>query len=522
MKIKSTITLLGLALLLVACNSASRDLAKESYKSDIREEATEGTAEESEVAAVPQVQQIAVGANQVNQERKASSEQYDIINDNTFKLVSENPLSTFSIDVDAASYSNVRRFINNGQLPPPDAVRIEELINYFTYNYPQPKDNKPFSLTTEVTNAPWNPDHKLVQIGLQGKRISTEELPSSNLVFLFDVSGSMAEPNKLPLLKSAFRLLVNQLDETDRVSIVVYAGAAGVVLPPTPGDEKDKILAALEELQAGGSTAGGDGIQKAYKLAEDNFIKNGNNRVILATDGDFNVGIASDADLVSLIQEKRQAGVFLTILGFGTGNFQDGKMEKLSNHGNGNYAYIDDVAEAQKVLVKEMGGTLLTIAKDVKIQVEFTNPLLVESYRLVGYENRLLNDRDFDDDTKDAGELGAGHSVTALYEIVPTKKAAKNPGLMQVNLRYKLPKEDTSQLITRNVWDENTSFNEASEDLRFAAAVASFGMVLRNSPYKGNMDLNQVLELAKNSQGTDLDGYRGEFVDLVKKTEGLK
>ncbi|MGB3695517.1 MAG: VWA domain-containing protein [Spirulinaceae cyanobacterium] len=538
MKIKTTITFLSLVILLTACgNDSTQDSSRSQEANDYAEEETAI----SPVRSVPQVQ-VNPESAQLSQEIEANREQYEIINDNPFKLVRNNPLSTFSIDVDGASYSNVRRFINDGQLPPPDAVRIEELINYFTYNYPQPQSNQPFSLTTEIANSPWHPNHKLVQVGLQGKGISTEELPSSNLVFLFDVSGSMDEPNKLPLLKSAFRLLVNELNETDRVSIVVYAGAAGVVLPPTPGDEKDKILEALEELQAGGSTAGGDGIQQAYKLAEDNLIKEGNNRVILATDGDFNVGIARDEDLVRLIEEKRESGVFLTVLGFGTGNFQDAKMEKLSNYGNGNYAYIDDVAEAKKVLVKEMGGTLVTIAKDVKIQVDF-NPDLVQGYRLIGYENRLLQDRDFDDDTKDAGELGAGHSVTALYEVIPAgvnsnvelpeldtnqerenkvdTNSYNNNELMAVKLRYKLPKEDSSQLITETVVDKNTSLNAASEDLRFAAAVASFGMVLRSSLYKGDMNLNQVLNLAKTSQGTDLDGYRGEFIDLLGKVQGL-
>ncbi|NEQ84171.1 MAG: VWA domain-containing protein, partial [Moorea sp. SIO2I5] len=346
----------------------------------------------------------------------SNRENYSPIDENAFKRVKHNPLSTFAIDVDTASYSNLRRFLNNGQLPPTDAIRIEELINYFNYDYPEPESDRPFSITTEISQAPWNPTHQLVHIGIQGEKMAIEDLPPSNLVFLLDVSGSMNSPNKLPLLKDAFRMLVNELREEDQVSIVVYAGAAGMVLPPTPGNQKDKILTAIENLNAGGSTAGGAGIKLAYKLAHNNFIKSGNNRVILATDGDFNVGVSSDTELVKLIEQKRKKGVFLTVLGFGTGNLQDSKMEKIANKGNGNYAYIDNELEAKKVLVNEIGATLLTIAKDVKIQVEF-NPAKVQGYRLIGYENRRLKDEEFNDDTKDAGELGAGHTVTALYEI---------------------------------------------------------------------------------------------------------
>jgi Ca-activated chloride channel family protein len=347
-----------------------------------------------------------------------NTEAYDRIYGNAFLAVAANPLSTFSIDVDRASYSNVRRFILGGQLPPKDAVRIEELINYFTYDYPQPVGDDPFSVTTELMTTPWNAQHKLVRIGLQGERIDSEQLPPSNLVFLIDVSGSMSSANKLPLLKSAFRLLVNELREDDRVAIVVYAGAAGLVLPPTSGDQKDRILDAIGALEAGGSTAGGAGLTLAYRQAMESFLVEGNNRVILATDGDFNVGPSSDAEMVRLIEERRDSGVFLTVLGFGTGNLKDSKMEKLADKGNGNYAYIDNLLEAKKVLVSELGGTLFTIAKDVKIQVEF-NPEKVFAYRLIGYENRLLRNEDFADDTKDAGEIGAAHSVTALYEIVP-------------------------------------------------------------------------------------------------------
>ncbi|GAA6623009.1 vWA domain-containing protein [Scytonema sp. NUACC26] len=459
--------------------------------------------------------------------------------DNPFQSVSANPLSTFSIDVDAASYSNIRRFINQGQLPPVDAVRLEEMINYFSYDYPLPDGDKPFSVTTEVSDAPWNPKHKLVQIGLQSKQISTENLPANNLVFLLDVSGSMEDPNKLPLLKSALRLLVNELRDSDKVAIVVYAGNAGLVLPPTPGSQKDKIFDAIEQLAAGGSTAGGEGIQLAYKIARENFLQSGNNRIILATDGDFNVGVTSDEELVRLIEKEREQGIFLTVLGFGTGNLQDAKMEQLADKGNGNYAYIDNLLEAKKVLVKEMGATLLTIAKDVKIQVEF-NPTKVQGYRLIGYENRLLADRDFNDDKKDAGELGAGHSVTALYEIIPTgvksdvplpridslkyqqKSLSSHDEIMQVKLRYKQPQASTSQLLTYPVVDRGVKLNEATTNLKFASAVAEFGMILRNSPDKGTASFDGVLQRARQSQGRDLDGYRAEFIRLVEKSKALK
>ncbi|NEO16650.1 MAG: VWA domain-containing protein [Moorea sp. SIO3F7] len=470
----------------------------------------------------------------------SNRENYSPIDENAFKRVKHNPLSTFAIDVDTASYSNLRRFLNNGQLPPTDAIRIEELINYFNYDYPEPESDRPFSITTEISQAPWNPTHQLVHIGIQGEKMAIEDLPPSNLVFLLDVSGSMNSPNKLPLLKEAFRMLVNELREEDQVSIVVYAGAAGVVLPPTPGNQKDKILTAIENLNAGGSTAGGAGIKLAYKLAQDNFIKSGNNRVILATDGDFNVGVSSDSELVKLIEQKRKKGVFLTVLGFGTGNLQDSKMEKIANKGNGNYAYIDNELEAKKVLVNEIGATLLTIAKDVKIQVEF-NPAKVHAYRLIGYENRRLKDEDFNDDTKDAGELGAGHTVTALYEIIPVgaKTNVKLPDidplkyqsnaastsnskeLMQVKLRYKEPDGNTSQLLTYPLVDKAVKLKDASDNFKFSAAVASFGMVLRDSPYKGKASFDQALQLAKESEGVDLEGYRAEFIDLIESAEEI-
>jgi Ca-activated chloride channel family protein len=479
---------------------------------------------------------LAEGDNQFNRE------QYDRIVENDFQLVQAKPLSTFSIDVDSASYSNTRRFINNGQLPPKDAVRIEEFINYFTYDYPNPQGDRPFSMVTEISEAPWNRAHKLVHIGLQGKRLDTENLPPSNLVFLLDVSGSMNSPNKLPLLKSAFQLLLDELGEGDRVAIVVYAGAAGVALPSTPATEQETILEALNTLSAGGTTAGGEGIKRAYKVARENFIESGNNRVILATDGDFNVGVSSDAALVRLIEQKRKQGIFLTVLGFGTGNLQDAKMEKLADKGNGNYAYIDSILEAKKVLVKEIGATLLTIAKDVKIQVEF-NPAKVAAYRLIGYENRQLQAQDFSDDTKDAGELGAGHSVTALYEVIPVgantnmelpsvdeleyqqteidASAYETNELMQVKLRYKQPDASESQLMVQPVVDAGVRLDTTSENFRFSAAVAGFGMLLRDSKYKGDMTFEKVLELAQESQGEDANGYRAEFLQLVESSRLL-
>lgn len=474
---------------------------------------------------------------------KFNTENYNRIDDNPFRRVSNEPLSTFSIDVDTASYSNMRRFITQGQLPPKDAIRIEELINYFTYNYPQPRGNKPFSVTTEVSTAPWNPQHKLVQVGLQGKRLKSEILPPSNLVFLIDVSGSMDEPDKLPLVQQSLKLLVDKLRPEDKVSLVVYAGSAGTVLPATPGNQKAKIIAAINRLQAGGSTAGGQGIELAYKIAQQNFLKSGNNRVILATDGDFNVGVSSDAELIRLIEQKRDKGIFLTVLGFGTGNYKDGKMEQLANKGNGNYAYIDTLLEAKKVLVNDIRGTLFTIAKDVKIQVEF-NPGKVQAYRLIGYENRLLQNQDFNDDQKDAGEIGAGHSVTALYEIIPTgvnsdvklsdvdplryqrpTGATANVGndeMMLVKLRYKLPQDNTSQLITQIIKDSDFKADQIpSNNLRFAAAVATFGMILRDCEYKGGANYDLVMKLATQGKGEDKEGYRSEFIRLVQESREL-
>ncbi|MCH7535217.1 MAG: von Willebrand factor type A domain-containing protein, partial [Bacteroidetes bacterium] len=429
--------------------------------------------------------------------RVHNTEEYDVIRDNTFVSPFNEPLSTFSIDVDAASYSNVRRMISTGQIPYEDAVRIEEMINYFNYDYPNPTGEDPFSITTEVGPAPWNKKHQLVHIGLQGKQLDYDEVNPSNLVFLIDVSGSMGNQNKLPLLKSSMKLLINKLDPRDRVAIVVYAGAAGLVLPSTPISQKHKIIAALENLKSGGSTAGGQGIRLAYKVAKANLIEDGNNRIILATDGDFNVGVSSTSEMVRLIEEKRNDGIFLTITGFGMGNYKDGRMEQISNAGNGNYYYIDNIKEAQKVFVDEMRATLFTIAKDVKIQVEF-NPAFVQSYRLIGYVNRKLAAEDFNDDKKDAGELGAGHTVTALYEIIPVgvkssfgndidplkyqnekvveKKTSGSDELLTVKFRYKEPDGNSSKLIVKSLGSDAMDDN-TSENFRFSAAVAQFGML---------------------------------------------
>lgn len=472
-----------------------------------------------------------------------NTEGYDHITENPFLKVNDNPLSTFSIDVDAASYSNMRRFINNGQLPPPGAIRIEELINYFSYEYPQPKGNDPFAVNMEYAQCPWNEDHELALVGLQGKKIPTENLPASNLVFLIDVSGSMGEPNKLPLVQASLKLLVDQMRDQDKVALVVYAGNAGLVLPSTSGANKTKIKDAIDNLESGGSTAGGAGIQLAYKVAKENFVKEGNNRVILCTDGDFNVGLSSDDALEKLIEQERRSNVFLTVLGYGMGNYQDSKMQKLADKGNGNHAYIDGISEAKKVLIKEFGGTLFTIAKDVKLQLEF-NPDKVKAYRLIGYENRMLAKEDFNNDQKDAGELGSGHTVTALYEIVPISapdepldsvdalryqkvKKQKIPNgfineIMNVKLRYKEPTGDVSKLLQFPLTGKAVALNTASENFRFAAAVASFGMVLRESKYKGTGDFSLVQILAKNAIGQDKEGYRKEFLQLAENAALLK
>ncbi|MCX2450435.1 von Willebrand factor type A domain-containing protein [Pedobacter sp. PLR] len=467
-----------------------------------------------------------------------NTESYAPIVENTFLAPDKNPLSTFSIDVDAAGYSNVRRYLNNGGLPPKDAVRIEEMVNYFDYNYPQPTGNDPVNILTEIATAPWNPQHKLVKIALQARKIKTAHLPAANLVFLIDVSGSMNQPNKLPLLISSFKLLTDQLRPEDRVAIVVYAGRSALVLPSTPGSATTTIKDALNKLEAGGSTAGGQGLEMAYKVAAENFIKKGNNRVILATDGDFNVGLSSDKEMETLIEEKRKSGIFLTVLGYGMGNTKDSKMETLADKGNGNYAYIDNITEARKVLINEFGGTLFTVAKDVKLQVEF-NPSKVQAYRLIGYENRLLEDKDFNDDRKDAGEMGAGHTVTAFYEIIPygvnssftpsvdplkyqenkvLGNKSNSPEMLTVKLRYKQPDGDKSKLLQKAVLDTTFPFSGASENFRFAAAVAEFGLLLRQSDFKQGANFAQVISLAEAAQGKDTEGYRSEFLKLVKST----
>ncbi len=470
-----------------------------------------------------------------------NTEGYSRIDDNPFRRVASAPLSTFSVDVDTASYSNTRRFLAGGTLPPKDAVRIEELVNYFTYAYPRPTKGDPFSITTEVTTSPWNAKHQLVRIGLAAPAIDDRAVPARNLVFLLDVSGSMNDPRKLPLLQQSMNLLVEQLRPQDRIAIVTYAGNAGLVLPSTSGSEKDLIKNAIFRLEPGGSTNGAAGIQLAYHVADRAKVKGGINRVILATDGDFNVGTTSEGDLTRLIELERGKGVFLTVLGFGMGNLKDSTMEKLADRGNGNYAYIDSLAEARKVLVTEAGATLVTVAKDVKLQIEM-NPALVAGYRLIGYENRLLRDEDFNDDTKDAGEIGAGHSVTALYEIVPAgvevpgakvdalKYQSKGAGtvaagtsgeMMTVKIRYKAPDGHASKLLSRPVAATATPLDKASIDTRWAAAIASFGMMLRESTHRGNLTWKQVEVMAKGALGTDTGGYRAQALQLISRASTL-
>lgn len=470
-----------------------------------------------------------------------NTEDYDHIVENRFLAATQHPLSTFSIDVDAAAYSNVRRYINNGRMPPAGAVRIEEMINYFDYSYPQPQSDDPFTVNTELSECPWSPQHRLVHIGLQGKEIPVQNLPNANIVFLIDVSGSMDEANKLPLVQSSMKLLADQLRPDDKVAIVVYAGNAGLVLPATSGANKTAIKEAIDQLEAGGSTAGGEGIQLAYKVARENFIKGGNNRIILATDGDFNVGASSDDELVSLIEKERQSGIFLSVLGYGMGNYKDNKMQQLADKGNGNHSYIDNLSEARKVLVTEFGSTLFTIAKDVKIQIEF-NPAKVQAYRLIGYENRVMAAEDFNDDKKDAGELGSGHTVTALYEVIPVGvknefigkvdelkyQPAKNINtttggneIMTIKLRYKKPDGDVSKLIVHPVTDAQVALANTSDNFRFSAAVASFGMLLRHSEFKQEASYQQVIQLAKGAKGSDTYGYRQEFINLAQAAGSL-
>lgn len=487
--------------------------------------------------------QISTTNSGYDDEENFNNEEYSSISENQFHSSKETPLSTFSIDVDGASYSNVRRYLSSGQLPPLDAVRTEEFVNYFKYQYPQPRGNDPFSINTEIADCPWNKDHKIALIGLQGKNIPTEKLPASNLVFLIDVSGSMMDENKLPLVKQSLRLLVDQLREQDRVSMVVYAGNAGLVLEPTSGSKKAEITRAIEALEAGGSTAGGQGLRLAYKTAADHFIKEGNNRIILCTDGDFNVGESSNEAMEKLIVTEREKGIFLSVLGFGMGNYKDSKMQLLADKGNGNHSYIDGIAEAKKVFVNEFGGTLFTIAKDVKLQVEF-NPAMVQGYRLIGYENRLLNKEDFNDDKKDAGELGSGHTVTALYEIIPAgisspfiksvdklkyqeeeeEEAIKQPASsdwLTVKFRYKEPAGSKSRLLEVAMDSKTVRFEKASENLRFASMSAAFSMMLRNSEFVKGFTYSNIQQLASAAVGTDAEGYRKEFVKLVQTASSI-
>jgi Ca-activated chloride channel family protein len=494
---------------------------------------------ESPAVAHPGVAGGAIGSGRTRsapmQSAPWNTEAYDRIEDNSFHRPIDDPLSTFSIDVDTASYSNVRRFLTAGHLPPADAVRTEELINYFSFDYPAPQKDHPVSVTTEVAACPWSPQHRVALIGLHTREIDTGRTPPRNLVFLLDVSGSMMPPDKLPLVKTAMRMLADTLTAADRIAIVVYAGASGLVLPSTPGDRKDTIRAALDNLEAGGSTNGAAGIRLAYDTAAAQFIKNGINRVILATDGDFNVGVTSHGELIRLIEEERTRGIFLSVLGVGTGNVKDSTMEKLADRGNGNYAYLDSLQEARRVLIAQAGQTLVTVAKDVKVQVEF-NPAAVQAYRLIGYENRMLRKEDFNNDTKDAGEMGAGHSVTALYEIVPAGVAMDLPSvdpmiyqrapaargnadeLMTVKIRYKDPDGDTSRLMTTAVKNRT---GELTPRVGFASAVAEYGMLLRSSAHKGGATWQQAADLARSYRGDDPDGYRAEFVRLIQLASAL-
>lgn len=467
-----------------------------------------------------------------------NTEDYNHIHENDFVAVADEPLSTFSVDVDTGSYSNMRRFLNYGQLPPADAVRIEELVNYFEYDYAEPQGPHPFSVTAEVGDCPWNVEHQLVHVGIQGKHIELDQVPPRNLVFLVDVSGSMSSPDKLGLLKTGLMMLADQLRADDRVSIVVYAGASGVVLEPT--NDKQQIKRALSSLEAGGSTAGAEGLELAYAVADKTFRKGAVNRVILASDGDFNVGPSSQGELVRMIEDKRRSGVFLSVLGFGTGNLNDAMMEQIADKGNGNYAYIDSEKEAHRVLVEQANATLVPIAKDVKLQVEF-NPAQVEAYRLIGYENRKLENEDFNDDQKDAGEIGAGHTVTALYEIVPAGSNEAAPKVdalkyqeegapsaeagsgesMNVKIRYKQPDGDQSTLIEFPIADAPKKVAATSDNFRFSAAVAAFGMLLRGSKHAGSADFDQARELAKGAMGQDQDGTRREFMSLLDAAADL-
>jgi Ca-activated chloride channel family protein len=528
---------LRLALLVPSRNAALAEASKEVAMPDA-EASMRAPAPPATPSSPVRIGGAVAGQMSIYRTRDFNTEAYDKIDENRFHRVASDPLSTFSIDVDTASYSNVRRFLNQGTLPPADAVRIEELINYFRFSYKDSQEGAPFSVTTEVSSCPWNPRHRLALIGLQARRMSAERTPPRNLVFLIDVSGSMDSPDKLPLVKTAMRMLAETLTPNDRVGIVVYAGASGLVLPSTPGGRKAEIQKAIADLRPGGSTNGAAGIQLAYDIASQAFLKEGINRVILATDGDFNVGVTSQGELIRLIEEKREKGIFLSVLGVGTGNLKDSTMEKLADRGNGNYAYLDSLHEARRVLIAEAGATLVTVAKDVKIQVEF-NPRTVGAYKLIGYENRILQHQDFNNDKKDAGEIGAGHTVTALYEIIPPDEpieggtvdplkyqngskanaAATSDELMTVKLRYKQPEGDTSKLISVAVRDR---VGELTPNLGFASAVAEFGMLLRGSEFKGQATWSSAQELARRYRGDDPDGYRAEFVRLVELASALE
>jgi Ca-activated chloride channel homolog len=539
MNIQFTALATMLAVLCFACNQGTEPSSSDLRLVDVQEVQLNAPPAPKQSPNLQEKNRANVAMDSA-EEKVFDTEDYDHIVENNFLTVNQNPLSTFSIDVDEASYSNVRRFINEGRLPPAGAVRIEEMINYFDYDYTPPAADEPFAVYSEIGTCPWNPKHQLIHIGLKGKELPLTNLPPSNLVFLIDVSGSMDEPNKLPLVQQSLNLLTDELREKDKVAIVVYAGNAGLVLPSTSGANKTKIKEAIDELQAGGSTAGGEGIQLAYQIARENFIPNGNNRIILATDGDFNVGMSSDDELVRLIEKERNSGVFLSVLGFGMGNYKDGKMQQLADKGNGNHSYIDNLNEAKKVLVSEFGSTLFTIAKDVKIQVEF-NPGKVQAYRLIGYENRLLAAEDFKDDAKDAGELGSGHTVTALYEMIPVgvrdeftkavdslkytfieRRINNNTGeVMTIKLRYKEPTESTSKLMEHVVKEAKTPFKNSSDNFRFSAAVAEFGLLLRNSKFKQGAQYSQVLALANSAIGKDTNGYREEFMQLISLVSSM-
>lgn len=469
-----------------------------------------------------------------------NTESYKGIAENRFNDPKTTPLSTFAVDVDAASYSNVRRYINNGSLPPKDAVRIEEMINYFHYDLAGPANTDPVAIHTELSSAPWNPAHRLLRIGLKAKSVNTDKLPASNFVFLIDVSGSMFSYNKLPLVQASMKLLVDQLRETDHVAIVTYAGNAGLALPSTPGNQKTKIKEAIDALAAGGSTAGGAGIRLAYKIAQENFVKKGNNRMVLATDGDFNVGASSDDDMEKIITTERQSGISISVLGFGMGNLKDSKMETIADKGHGNYAYIDNISEARKAIVTEFGGTLFAVAKDVKLQIEF-NPSKVQAYRLLGYENRLMAKEDFNNDQKIGGDMGVGHTVTALYEIIPAgvhdnftdsvdplkyQKTKENPvsnssEMVTIKFRYKSPDGDKSKMEKVSIMDQPVALMKTSADFRFASAVAELGLILRDSEFKQHADYSSLITRAKSAKGKDEEGYRTEFITLAESAKLL-